>query len=123
MSMPLVLTRCTIREWRLEDAESVVRHANNRQVWLTLRDVFPHPYTMADAKEFLARTVAANPATNFCIEVAGSAVGEIGLHLQTDVHRYSAEFGYWLGQEFCGRGIMTEAVAAFSKWALDSFRL
>src|SRR4029077_18480510 len=50
--LQLVLERCTIRPWRLDDAESLTKHANNRKVWLALRDLFPYPYTMQDAHEF-----------------------------------------------------------------------
>ena len=67
--MELVLERCTIRPWRLDDAESLTKHANNRKVWLALRDLFPHPYTMQDAQEFLRRTISEQPATLFCIDV------------------------------------------------------
>jgi hypothetical protein len=49
--MQLVLERCTIRPWRLDDAESLARHANNRKIWLAVRDLFPHPYTIQDAHE------------------------------------------------------------------------
>jgi hypothetical protein len=48
--MQLLLDRCTIRDWRLDDAASLAKHANNRKVWLGLRDLFPHPYSVDDAK-------------------------------------------------------------------------
>lgn len=121
--MHLNLKQCTIRPWRLDDAESLVKHANNRKVWLSLRDKFPHPYTSKDARRFLEATVKFEPITDFCIEVNGSAVGGIGIHLGIDVHRQTAELGYWLGQEFWGRGIMTEAVAAFTDFCFEEFQL
>ncbi len=108
--MQLVLERCTVRPWRLDDAESLVRHANNRKVWLALRDLFPHPYTIEDARKFLGAEVNSEPITNFCIEVDGAAVGGIGVRMGQDVHRRTAELGYWLGQKFWGRGIMTDSI-------------
>ena len=108
--MQLVLERCTIRPWRLDDAESLARHANNRKIWLAVRDLFPHPYTIQDAHEFLQRAISEQPVMKFCIEVNGAAVGGIGVHSGQDVHRHTATMGYWLGEEFWGRGIMTEAV-------------
>ena len=120
--MQLVLQRCTIRPWRMDDAESLAKHANNRKVWLSLRDKFPHPYTSEDARKFLEATVKFEPITDFCIEVS-RAVGGIGIHLGIDVHRQTAELGYWLGQEFWARGIMTEAVGAFSDFCFDTFSL
>ena len=121
--MQLVLQRCTIRPWRMDDAESLARHANNRKVWLSLRDKFPHPYTSEDARKFLEATVKSEPITDFCIEVNGAAVGGIGIHFGIDVHRHTAEQGYWLGEEFWRCGIMTEAVAAFTDFCFEEFQL
>ena len=108
--MQLVLERCTIRPWRLDDAESLARHANNRKIWLAVRDLFPHPYTIRRRTRILAANHQANAGMKFCIEIDGAAVGGIGVHPGQDVHRHTATLGYWLGEEFWGRGIMTEAV-------------
>jgi RimJ/RimL family protein N-acetyltransferase len=121
--MQLVSARCTIRPWRLDDAESLAKRANNRKVWLALRDLFPHPYTIQDAHEFLQRAISEQPTTKFCIEVEGIAAGGIGIRLEQDVHRHTAGLGYWLGEEFWGRGIMTEAVGALTDFCFDNFPL
>src|SRR5215471_13704785 len=112
--MELVLKNCAIRPWRPDDAESLAKQANNRKVWLALRDRLPHPYSVDDAHEFLRTSIAEEPVKNFCIEIDGVAGGGIGLRLGQDVHRCTAEVGYWLGESFWGRGIMSEAVAAFT---------
>jgi [ribosomal protein S5]-alanine N-acetyltransferase len=121
--MPLVLERCTIRDWREDDAESLALHANDREVWLRVTDRFGHPYKIDNAREFLARTMASDPRTNFAIEVNGAAVGGIGLKLGSDVRVHSAELGYWIGREFWNRGIMTEAVIAVCERAFAGFDL
>jgi ribosomal-protein-alanine N-acetyltransferase len=121
--MQLVLKSCTIRPWRLDDAKSLAKHANNRKVWLALRDLFPHPYSVHDAHEFLQKKITEQPATNFCIEIDGAAVGGIGIHVGQDVHRHTATLGYWLGEKFWGRGIVTEAVAALSDFWFENFPL
>jgi RimJ/RimL family protein N-acetyltransferase len=99
----------------------MVRHANNRNVWINLRDRFPHPYTDADARRWLDCIVGQKPETNFAIAVADEAVGGIGFTLQHDVERRSAEIGYWLGQEFWGRGIATEALIAVTDYAFSNY--
>ena len=121
--MELKLERCTIRDYRLRDAESLAKHANNRRVWLGLRDAFPHPYTIEDARNFIHRATSDQPAKNFCIEINGSAMGGIGLRLDEDVHRNVAEFGYWLAEEFWGQGVMSEVVPAFVKYCFGNFPL
>ena len=121
--MQLVLERCTVRPWRLDDAQSVASHANNRKIWLGVRDLFPHPYTIQDAHEFLQRTISEGSAMKFCIEIDGVAVGGIGVHPGEDVHRHTATMGYWLGEEFWGRGVMSEAVTAVTDFCFENFPL
>ena len=101
---------CTVRRWRLDDADAVVRHANNINVARQLRDRFPHPYSRTNAVAFL-KPVAPDPAaSSLAIDVNGEAAGGIGYVAGTDVERYSAEIGYWLGEDHWGRGITTEAL-------------
>lgn len=121
--MELKLTQCSVRNWQLNDAESLAKHANNRKVWLCLRDAFPHPYTIEDANQFLQGLVAGLPRINFCIEIDDAAVGGIGLRPGEDVHRHTAEFGYWLGEEFWGHGVMSEVVPAFVDYCFKEFCL
>ncbi len=106
---------CVLRPWRQGDLRSLTRHADDRRVWLGLRDRFPHPYTEADGRDWLVRA-AADPF-NFAIDVGGQAVGSVGFIPGEDVHRVSAEIGYWLGAAFWGRGIATAAVRAATDWA------
>jgi [ribosomal protein S5]-alanine N-acetyltransferase len=119
----LKLEHCTIRDYRASDAESLAKHANNRKVWLGLRDAFPHPYTIEDAKNFLQGSIPGLPRIHFCIDIDGAAVGGIGLRPGEDVHRHTAEFGYWLGEEFWGRGLMSEIIPAFVDYCFKEFSL
>ncbi len=121
--MELKLKTCTIRSWSSGDEESLVRQANNYKIWRNVRDRFPHPYTMEDARAWIEYASIEEPKTNFAIVVDGAAVGGIGLVFQTDIYHRSAEIGYWLGEEFWGRGIMSEAVQGLAEWAFDNFDL
>lgn len=121
--MHLKLKSCEIRSWRSSDLESLVKYANNRSVWINLRDRFPHPYTSRDGSVFLKRTHAERPETAVAIAVNGEAAGGIGFQLQNDVERVSAEIGYWLGEPFWGRGIATEALVALTEYAIATHGL
>jgi [ribosomal protein S5]-alanine N-acetyltransferase len=121
--MELNLPAFRIRSWRRGDEPSLARHADSEQLWRNVRDQFPHPYTLADAEAWVARASVAEPETQFAIEVDGEAAGGIGLFLQEDVARYSAELGYWLGEAHWGRGIMTAAVREFTEHAFRTFDL
>jgi ribosomal-protein-alanine N-acetyltransferase len=111
--------RCSVRPWRLADADSLVRHANNLNVAKQLRDRFPHPYGRANALTFLKFATQDEDPTNLAIEVHGEAVGGIGYVPGSDIERYSAEIGYWLGEAYWGRGIVTEALSLVTE---DVFR-
>ena len=106
----LTAASCVLRAWWKSDAASLVEHANNRNVAQHLRDRFPHPYTRAHAVAFLGHVAAADVTTNFAIVVDEVAVGGIGYIRGCDVERFSAEVGYWLGEAYWGRGIMTDAL-------------
>ncbi|MBB4634997.1 GNAT family N-acetyltransferase [Longimicrobium terrae] len=120
MAIHLDLGVCIVRAWRESDAESLALHANDRRVWLNLRDRFPHPYSRADAESYLGAVCGQQPATSFAIEVDGDAAGGISYVPHDDVERISAEIGYWLGAPFWGRGLMTTVVAAFSRALFDA---
>ena len=111
--MQLILKTCSVRSWRPSDAESLVRYADNRNIWINLRDAFPHPYTRRDARDYLRGVRQRAVETTFAIAVDDRAVGGIGFVMHGDVERVSAEIGYWLGEPFWGRGIATRALAEF----------
>src|SRR5258708_38888259 len=117
--MDLQLSTCEIRSWVPGDVAPLVEYANNREIWINIRDRFPHPYTARAGREFIRAAITAQPETFFAIAVGGRAVGAIGFVLQTDVERVSAEIGYWLAEPFWGRGIATEALKAMTKHAIE----
>lgn len=106
-----------VRDWRRDDAPSLARHANDRRIWLNMRDAFPHPYSLADAEAFLRFVADMRPRSFFAIARADEAIGGIGYTLRQDVERISAEIGYWLGVAFWGRGIMTAALRGVTAYA------
>ncbi|MDR2886441.1 MAG: GNAT family N-acetyltransferase [Bacteroidales bacterium] len=111
-----------LREWRLSDAASLAENANNIELWNNLRDALPHPYTENDAKAYIEMVMAQpGPATQFAIAVDGKAVGSIGFFPRTDVERITAELGYWLGEKYWNKGIMTGAVKQTAGYAFTRF--
>jgi RimJ/RimL family protein N-acetyltransferase len=115
--MKISLGPWIVRPLHDTDIEAMVRYGNNRNVWKTLRDRFPHPYTPAHAKAFLETLRNQNPQTHFAIASTEELIGVIGVSQQSDVYRVSAEIGYWLGEPFWGQGIATRAVRGVTGWA------
>jgi ribosomal-protein-alanine N-acetyltransferase len=114
----------TIRPWRLSDKTSLLRYANNRNVWINMTDIFPHPYTAEDADRWLWRCGAQQgPQTSMAIDLGGEAIGAAGIELKRDVYRKSADIGYWLGEPFWGRGFTTRALLLMTAYAFANFDL
>ena len=111
----------TIRHWTIDDLDNLVFYANNINVWNNLRNYFPHPYTTENGKEWLDKVIGAEPILNFAIDLDGTAIGGIGIILNSDVYVMSAEISYWLGEPFWGQGIATEAVRQMVEYVFYFF--
>lgn len=111
----------TLRPWALSDLDSLVRYANNPDIAKFMTDQFPHPYTPEKARGFIEFASTALPHRILAIDVDGQAVGGIGIHPQTDIHCKNAELGYWLGEPFWGRGIMTGAIRQMVEYGFKTF--
>ena len=114
---------CTVRPWHIGDIESLVKHGNNINVAKHLRDRFPHPYTRSAAVSFIRFATSQPVPANLAIEVDGHAAGAIGYVPGSDVERFSAEVGYWLGEAYWGRGIVTEALTLVTAYLFDELNL
>jgi RimJ/RimL family protein N-acetyltransferase len=113
-----------LRPWRRDDVDALVRHADDREVWQNLGDLFPHPYTRRDAKWWLGGGYGSRSELALAIEVGGELGGGLGLKFLRDpIYRGTAEVGYWLGRAWWGRGIMTRTLREFVPWAFERFDL
>jgi RimJ/RimL family protein N-acetyltransferase len=110
-----------IRSWRVKDLKSLQRYANNRKIWANLRDVFPHPYTLEDAQFWIDICQAEEPQRSFAIASKTEVMGGIGLIFGEDVHTHTAELGYWLGEPFWGKAIMSRAVVRLVSYAFEAY--
>ncbi|HNQ82768.1 MAG TPA: GNAT family protein [Bacteroidales bacterium] len=109
-----------LREFRMEDCHRLVHLANNENISRNLRDGFPHPYTINHAEEFIRNAMMPDPATLFAIEYKEEYVGNIGMVKCKDVYRKSAEVGYFLGEQYWGKGIMTRALGLICEYGFQN---
>lgn len=114
-------TSFILRPWKLSDLDSLLRHANNWNIAKYMTDQFPFPYTEEAGRGFIAFATKDDPVHIFAIEVEGQAVGGIGIHPQSDIQRRNAELGYWLGEEFRGRGMISSAIHQAVQFAFDTY--
>jgi RimJ/RimL family protein N-acetyltransferase len=121
--MEVPFSKGIVRSWEAADAPSLALHANDRAIWRNLKDKFPNPYSIENAKWFIEHSRTEQPESAFAIVVDGKAVGSIGFEHRGDIWRRSVELGYWLAQPYWGRGITTEVVSAMTAWAFDTWKI
>lgn len=104
--------KCNIRKWKLSDAKDLAVALSNRKIQDNLRDGLPYPYTEQDGADYISSMLSANENDTFAfaITVDNKVVGSIGVFRQENIHRQTAELGYYVAEEYWGRGIMNEAV-------------
>ncbi|WP_229310985.1 GNAT family N-acetyltransferase [Larkinella soli] len=119
----IYLDTCTLRPWRDGDEYSLSEHANNRKIWDRVRDFFPHPYTVRDASSWIRMNRSYQQPVNLAVDVGGKAVGNVGFTIKEDIYRFNAEIGYWLGENYWGHGIMSEAVPAMVNYIFTNFQV
>ncbi|MBE9584160.1 GNAT family N-acetyltransferase [Mucilaginibacter sp. JRF] len=100
-------------------AERLQQLADNPNIARNLRDIFPHPYTIADAGEFIEAAVTGAIPHVFGIFADDEFIGVGGITVKIDIHRNNAEIGYWLGEPYWGKGYATEAVKLLTEYAFN----
>ena len=110
-----------IRPWTLKDAPDLVLAINNPKVLHNLRDGIPYPYGLHDAEAFIRAMLSADVDSVYAwaIDVDGVAAGSIGVFRQANIHRRTAEMGYYVGEKYWGMGVATLAVRAASDWVFE----
>ena len=97
---------CKIRKWKLSDAANLAAALSNKKVQDNLRDGLPFPYTEQDGIDFISAVNSAdkNDTFAFAVTIDDKAVGSIGVFRQSNIHRQTAELGYYIAEEYWGKG-------------------
>ena len=103
---------CKIRKWKLTDAKDIAVALSNKKIQDNLRDGLPYPYSEQDGIDFISSMLSANEDETFAFAITldDKAIGSIGAFRQQNIHRQTAEMGYYIAEEYWGKGIMTDAV-------------
>ena len=112
-----------IRHFKKEDIPLIAKFANNKKISDNLRDAFPNPYTLEDAKSFFKMVQNQNPISFFAIEYKNNYVGNIGLSIGEDVYKKSAEIGYFIAEPYWNKGIATTAINLLVKYGFNTLNL
>lgn len=109
-----------IRKWKIEDAKNLAEALNNKKILDNLRDGLPYPYTESDAEWYIDSIQKENSNYAFAITVDDVAVGSIAVFRQGNIHFRTGELGYYLKEEFWGKGIVTESVRQIVDYIFDN---
>ncbi|MFR8215440.1 MAG: GNAT family N-acetyltransferase [Oscillospiraceae bacterium] len=112
---------CKIRKWKLSDAKDLASVISNKKIQDNLRDGLPYPYTEQDATDYISAMLSEdeNETFAFAITIDNKAIGSIGAFRQKNIHRHTAEIGYYIAEEYWGKGLMTEAVKQICSYIFD----
>ena len=112
---------CKIRKWKLSDAADLAAALSNKKVQDNLRDGLPYPYTEQDGRDYILAMLSANEDETFAfaITIDKKVIGSIGIFRQGNIHRRTAELGYYIAEEYWGKGVMTEAVRQACAYVFD----
>jgi [ribosomal protein S5]-alanine N-acetyltransferase len=120
--MEILFEGIILRPWSIHDASELAEIANNKNIADNLRDLFPFPYSVKDARNWLKMILPGNlPPRNFAITSDKHLVGSIGIVPKVDIYRKNAEIGYFLSEKFWGQGIASRAIKAVTSYAFNEF--
>ncbi len=119
----LCMTAFLLRPWNIQDLDDLVKNANNINVARNMTNQFKHPYTKEAGLAFIEYANKETPINIFAIEIEEHACGGIGIHPKQDIECKNAELGYWLGEPFWGRGIITSAIRQMVEYAFKAWEI
>jgi RimJ/RimL family protein N-acetyltransferase len=119
--MIIECNKCILRKWKYSDLKNLVKNANNLNIACNMRDGFPNPYTVEAGKQWIK--FAGNSDAIFAITVNNEAIGSIGLNIGEDIERISAEVGYWLGEDYWGKDIVSSALKCIVEYGFNELNL
>lgn len=114
--------RCRLRPYRLTDVEALRALADDPLVSRWMPAGFPYPYTRVNAIAWVCAALAGDPPAHYIIEADGEFAGSVGAMPRGGEKSGCAEFGYWLGRRFWGRGIASDAARMLADYALSEAR-
>ncbi|WP_025145764.1 GNAT family N-acetyltransferase [Pedobacter jeongneungensis] len=111
----------TLRPYQPSDVESLVKYANNFNISKYLTNKFPFPYEKKDGEAFIQLALSHHPLQIKAIVFNGEVIGSIGVHQLNDIYSKSAEMGYWIAEEYWGKGIVPLAIKEMLQYGFATF--
>jgi RimJ/RimL family protein N-acetyltransferase len=121
----LTTERLILRPLIDSDADNIAKAANNKNIYDNTLTI-PYPYKKKDAREWIESLEKHYQSdypdkVNLGIELEGKIIGVISLNSIEKNHK--AEIGYWLSENYWGKGIMSEAVSTMIEFGFSKLKL
>jgi len=118
--------RIRIRKLTLSDAKKIYDRLRDKRIVKWTMNI-PWPYTKEEAKGFIRkanRRIKKKQGYTFGITLkdADELIGVVGL-LNVDWRNKQGTIGYWMGSEYWGKGLMTDAVRLILSFGFESLKL
>jgi [ribosomal protein S5]-alanine N-acetyltransferase len=120
MIIELISGDIRLRSFKKSDASRMSELASNEKISRNMSDGFHHPFTLQQAELLIQKWMQQELVTFFAIEYKGEYAGNISLSKGTDIHRKSAEIGYFIGEPFWNKGIATTAVNLITQYGFEN---
>jgi len=113
-----------LRPLRSSDAAQIAKLANNKKIWDNQKDMNPYPYLLKDAENLIDLAAKQTSKYTFGIIVNEDVLcGVMGLSILKDVYRQTGEIGFWLGEQFWGKGIATKVIQLITEYGFEKHGL
>lgn len=123
MKLKTSIEGLVLRNYTIEDSKSYSRLASNHNIWKFFRDEFPYPYSKEKAREYIEKTCFKNEDNFFAISLNCELIGDIHIAKQTDILKLSGFLGYWIAEDFWGKGFMMESVKVITNYIFENTEL
>jgi ribosomal-protein-alanine N-acetyltransferase len=120
--MEIYFEGIVLRPWSIHDAAQLAAIADNRNISDNLRDGFPFPYSINDARTWINTIIPENfPPRFFAILAYDLIAGSVGIVTKSDIYRRNIEIGYFVDEDLWGKGIATKSIKAVTSYAFSNF--
>ena len=106
--------QCKLEKLDFKFAADLAAAIGDKRVQNNLRDL-PYPYSEENAREFISYAQSSDEYI-FAVTVEGKFVGCISAAPQKNIHKFTAEIGYYIAPQFWGNGLATQAVKLLTEY-------
>ena len=110
-----------LRELALTDAEDLAKATNNLNVSRYLKEVFPYPYSVQDAVNYIDFAINSKNELVYGVIIDDKVCGCICTRFRDDVYSKSCGLGYWLSEKYWNKGIMSAVVKDFCSFIFKNY--